>query len=80
MKIYWWQGGLHAEPESDQDRQALTALIGVLDRVRIGDEAHTGPIGAIQTNNKQPVIAVHELPKVVTEGDNTSAVVAQNPL
>jgi len=26
MKMYWWQGGLHIEPESDTDRNALVCL------------------------------------------------------
>jgi hypothetical protein len=26
MKILWWQGGLHFEPDSDEDRAALMRL------------------------------------------------------
>lgn len=26
MKIYWWQGGIHLEPESGEDRDALMRL------------------------------------------------------
>lgn len=26
MKIYWWNGGLHIEPESSTDRDALMAI------------------------------------------------------
>jgi hypothetical protein len=26
MKIYWWQGGLHFEPENNDDRDALMCL------------------------------------------------------
>jgi hypothetical protein len=26
MRIFWWQGGLHLEPESDSDREALRSL------------------------------------------------------
>jgi hypothetical protein len=26
MKIFWWQGGLHAEPETEDERKALVLL------------------------------------------------------
>ena len=26
MKVFWWQGGLHAEPETDAERTALEVL------------------------------------------------------
>ena len=26
MNVYWWQGGLHAEPETDAEREALMTL------------------------------------------------------
>jgi hypothetical protein len=26
MKVFWWQGGLHIEPESDEDRHVLSVL------------------------------------------------------
>jgi len=26
MRIYWWQGGVHLDPESDREREALTLL------------------------------------------------------
>jgi hypothetical protein len=29
MKAYWWQGGLHLEPEGPQDTNALMALWNV---------------------------------------------------
>lgn len=27
MKIYWWQGGLHAEPENAVETEALMVLL-----------------------------------------------------
>ena len=26
MKVFWWQGGVHVEPENDQERTALKVL------------------------------------------------------
>jgi hypothetical protein len=26
MRIYWWQGGLHVEPENERERSALFTL------------------------------------------------------
>ena len=26
MRVFWWQGGLHAEPETDEERSALMTL------------------------------------------------------
>jgi len=26
MKVYWWQGGLHIEPEDEIDMAALSAI------------------------------------------------------
>jgi hypothetical protein len=27
MKIFWWQNGLHFEPETDEERKALALLL-----------------------------------------------------
>ena len=27
MKIFWWQGGLHIEPETKEERSALALLL-----------------------------------------------------
>ena len=27
MKIFWWQGGLHAQPETPEERKALAMLV-----------------------------------------------------
>ena len=30
MKVFWYQGGLHAEPESDVETEALIVLMNAL--------------------------------------------------
>ena len=37
MKAYWWQGGLHIEPDTEEEEGALTLLVGALG-VRIMDD------------------------------------------
>jgi hypothetical protein len=27
MRVFWWQGGLHAEPENDVETEALLVLL-----------------------------------------------------
>ena len=32
MKVYWWQGGVHFHPESDEEHEALQVLTDVIFR------------------------------------------------
>jgi hypothetical protein len=45
MKVFWWQGGLHAEPESAEEGKAMMLLWNSVQRTSIsgdgGDEAKT---------------------------------------
>ena len=54
MKVYWWQGGVHVEPENDKDRAALMALTAHLpgNGVRVGGEAVTGPVSPVELGDK----------------------------
>ena len=56
MKIYWWQGGVHIEPESAKEREALCKFTELLDVVRVCDGVERSPIGAVETGNQQSVI------------------------
>ena len=46
MKAYWWQAGVHIEPESPEERKALYEAIGNLhlgdlrDKVPAGSDSH----------------------------------------
>ena len=42
MKVYWWQGGLHFEPEGDEERKALLVVTQNLRYVDDTDEECTG--------------------------------------
>jgi hypothetical protein len=38
MKVFWWQGGLHAEPETKEEQKALVLL---LDSMKLTSMANT---------------------------------------
>jgi hypothetical protein len=60
MKIFWWQGGLHIEPESKAEHEAIKILAESLNLVHVNPRLETGPItGNLCHDNT--VIAVHEL-------------------
>ncbi len=62
MRVFWWQGGVHIEPETDEQRTLLVGLLAALDAVRIGHEVVPSGIRAIEFTDQQPVVGIHELP------------------
>ncbi len=58
MKVYWWQGGFHLKPESKAEGKALALLMSNLQFTNLGHEVPSGPVGAIERNNQEPVVAV----------------------
>jgi hypothetical protein len=62
MKVYWWNGGLHLEPQNDAERSALVALtknVRTLELVQINSGVPTGPIAAIERHDEQAVAGIH---------------------
>ena len=55
MKMYWWQHGLHIEPESKEEMQKLVVFADVLDGVRVYHQVPSGPVGGVKTGNKKTV-------------------------
>ena len=49
MRIYWWQNGLHIEPESKEDYPRLQALMKIFETAKVGHvepiNPHPGPCG-----------------------------------
>jgi hypothetical protein len=43
MRVFWWQGGLDAEPENDVETEALLVLLDGLKVGRSEHEAHSRP-------------------------------------
>ena len=56
MKVYWWQGGIHIEPESAKEREALFYLTERLKLVQIGHGIEKSPFGTVETGDQQSVI------------------------
>ncbi len=44
MRVFWHQGGLHIEPESDQERKALVTLV---DNAKFGKPPGTSIPGGV---------------------------------
>ena len=59
MKVYWWQGGLHLEPESRSEAEALDLVASNLHAVQINEGAATGPVLGNLCDQK-PIVSVHE--------------------
>ena len=53
MRAYWWQNGLHIEPESEEDYPRIHALMEIFETVQTGhkESLNTQPIvtGSDQT-------------------------------
>lgn len=43
MKIFWWQGGLHAEPETAEEGAAMRLLSDAVRSTSIGAGNNMGP-------------------------------------
>lgn len=52
MKVFWWQGGLHIEPENEQEVSAL-ALLGS-HFVNVNQGVETRPI--VELHNEKAVV------------------------
>ena len=59
MKVYWWQAGLHFEPESELDSVALTVLAKSLNLVDVDEQIVTGPIVG-NLGHEKPVLHMDE--------------------
>ena len=47
MKIYWWQAGLHIEPEADDERDFLVKLTDMLDRTDFSFQIPSSPVDTV---------------------------------
>jgi hypothetical protein len=51
MKVFWWQSGLHFEPENENDSTALATLAEFLKIVDINHGSPTSPIANFGDQN-----------------------------
>ena len=55
MRFFFWQGGLHIEPESEADRQLLTATMEFLKGVKIGHGIGSSMVPGVQGRDQHSV-------------------------
>ena len=65
MRCLWWQGGIHVQPETGQERDALMVIATALHLVEPSDEIVPSPIGTVGVHDQNSVVSVHEPPKVI---------------
>ena len=51
MKAFWWQGGVHIEPESEEERKSLYAITKNLGLVDLRPEPVSGPTNSVQLDD-----------------------------
>ena len=56
MRIFWWQGGVHIHPETDEESDALLVITKSLESAQFNDGIPSSPTGTIQTDDDQSVI------------------------
>jgi hypothetical protein len=59
MKVFWWQGGLHLQPDDEKESEALGTLAESLNFINIDHSIPRGP--SVNRGNENSVIVMHEL-------------------
>jgi hypothetical protein len=59
MRVYWWQGGLHLQPDNEKESEALGVLVESLNFIDIDHGFPRGP--RADSGNENSVIVMHEL-------------------
>ena len=64
MKCFWWQGGIHIEPESAEEGKAMRLLYDAAKRTSIAADGGDGPkTSRAQTLNGSPASADQQFSK-----------------
>ena len=77
MKVFWWQGGLHLEPASQVERDAVIVL---LKSIGVGDEVVPSSTRTVKLCNEEPIVGIDELPQIVNQCERGRIGVANHPL
>ena len=57
MRIFWWQLGLHIEPETHEENIFLEKCHDFLQNIKFDDGIDTRPgSGVVKADNEQPVV------------------------
>jgi hypothetical protein len=60
MRIYWYQGGLHLEPETDNERSGLVKLGDALAAVGVGSLERLAGRDDAESSDEESVVAVEK--------------------
>jgi hypothetical protein len=52
MKVFWWQAGLHIQPEDKKEAELLVGFVESLKFVDINQGVPTGPIDGIKLSDQ----------------------------
>ena len=61
MKVFWWQSGLHFEPESKKEFEALAILSESLNIGEFREKVESGPISGADFCNEKPILRMDVL-------------------
>ena len=56
MKIFWWQGGVHIEPETHEERKTLGVLFK---NIKTVEQVNTALVGGLYRNNQESIVNVN---------------------
>ena len=72
MKVYWWQRGVHLDPESREERSALYAITESLKQfkslkvIHLRDKVRTGDVIIREGNDEEPIVSVEQSSETVS--------------
>ena len=66
MRVYWWQGGLFFDPETDEEREALKVLVDNLKFAPPAYETETGEHSGDEFDHKDSCLFLGEANEVIS--------------
>jgi hypothetical protein len=67
MRVFWWQGGLHWEPETPQDSAALKTIAASIKLSDVSQRVEDGELTRNDCVNKQPILHVNKSLEVLKD-------------
>ena len=60
MRVFWWQGGIHIEPEGEQEHKTLLDAVNMLREAKFGDPFadHPKHTGQSEDQDRQSDISI----------------------
>lgn len=56
MRTYWWQGGVHIDPETDDNWDFLLKVINSLECTDLISKIPSSPVVIVDADDQDPVI------------------------